>query len=68
LHLGTVAQIVGLACLSPVWLGLGVAPAALLIALYRNRKEDRAHLQHFGPVFQTYYRQTWDLVDLAYWK
>jgi protein-S-isoprenylcysteine O-methyltransferase Ste14 len=68
LHLGTILQITGLALFAPLWLRLPVVIASLLLGLYLNRMEDRAHAQKFGPSFRLYYLKTWDLIDLIFWK
>jgi len=68
LHLGTVLQISGLASFAPLWLASPVVFASLLLCLYLNRTEDRAHAQKLGPAFETYYSKTWDIVDLIFWK
>lgn len=64
LHFGTTAQIVGLAFLAPVWLGIPAALAATLLTLYTNRFEDLVLLREIGPSHEKYYAQTWDIVDL----
>jgi len=68
LHLGTLLQIGGLAFFSPVWLALPIALASLWLCLYLNRTEDLTHSQLLDSSFKSYYVQTWDLVDLIFWK
>jgi len=68
LHLGTLMQIVGLSFLSPLWLSLPAALASLALCLYLNYTEDRFHSQQLHSEFQHYYSQTWDIVDLIFWK
>ena len=67
LHLGTLLQITGLAGFAPWWLAFPAVLAALLLCLYLNRTEDRAHRQ-LGAAFESYYLNTWDLIDLIFWK
>jgi len=68
LHIGTLAQISGLSAFAPIWLRVPVIIASLAVCLYLNRTEDKTHAERFGETFQTYYRQTWDIVDLIVWK
>ena len=68
LHLGTVLQITGLAGFASIWLALPTVVASLLVCLYLNHTEDRAHSQKLGSAFATYYSQTWDIIDLIIWK
>ena len=68
LHLGTLLQIIGLAGFSPFWLGLPAVLASLLLCLYLNRAEDRAHSRQLGSAFDSYYSKTWDIIDLIFWK
>ena len=68
LHMGTVLQITGLAFFAPMWLGLPAVLASLWLCLFLNRTEDRTHFQLLGAAFQSYYSQTWDIVDLIFWK
>jgi len=68
LHLGTLLQIIGLALSAPLWIALPTAAASILLGLYLNRTEDRAHAQQLGPAFESYYLKTWDIIDLIFWK
>lgn len=68
LHVGTFSQITGLALFAPMWLGAPAVIASLILCLYLNRTEDKTHLQKFGAEFTTYYVQTWDFIDLVFWK
>lgn len=68
LHIGTLLQISGLAFFSPVWLALPAMAASFLICLYLNRIEDHSHSRLLGSSFNSYYLQTWDIVDLIFWK
>jgi len=68
LHLGTVMQIIGLAFFSPFWLALPLAIASVVLCLQINYKEDRFHASQLPVAFQAYYSQTWDIVDLIFWK
>ena len=68
LHLGTLLQIIGLAGFSPIWLALPTMTASLILCLYLNRTEDRAHSQQLGDAFEAYYSKTWDIIDLFFRK
>ena len=68
LHIGTVLQIGGLAGFAPVWLGVPVVVASLAVCVYLNRTEDRTHAERFSSSFKSYYLETWDIVDLIFWK
>jgi protein-S-isoprenylcysteine O-methyltransferase Ste14 len=68
LHLGTLLQIIGLAGFSPIWLALPAVLASLSLCLYLNYTEDRAHSRQLGSAFDSYYSQTWDLIDLIFRK
>jgi len=68
LHIGTVLQITGLAFFAPLWLAIPAILASLLLCLYLNYTEDRTHSQKLGSVFEVYYLETWDIVDLIIWK
>lgn len=68
LHLGTLMQIIGLSAFSPVWLALPAALASLTLCLYLNYTEDRFHARQLDSAFRPYYLQTWDIVDLIFWK
>lgn len=68
LHLGTLWKITGLALLCPIWLAFLTISASFLLTLYLNRKEDQTHLLEFDSSFNEYYRSTWDIVDLFFWK
>ncbi len=68
LHLGTLMQIIGLAGFSPIWLALPAVTASLVLCLYLNRTEDRAHSQQLGAIFNAYYSKTWDIIDLFFRK
>lgn len=63
LHLGTIQQIVGLACFAPVWLGGLLMVAAIATALYLNRLEDQILLNSLAA-YRAYYDRTWDIVDI----
>jgi protein-S-isoprenylcysteine O-methyltransferase Ste14 len=68
LHLGTTAEVAGLAMLSPLWLGLPAVAVSLVLTLYKGRDEDRALLDNLGATYARYYAQTWDVVDLIFWQ
>lgn len=68
LHIGTLLQITGLAAFAPVWLASPTVLASLALCLYLNRTEDRTHFHLLGSAFRSYYFQTWDIVDLIFWK
>jgi protein-S-isoprenylcysteine O-methyltransferase Ste14 len=68
LHLGTMAEVAGLAFLSPVWLGLPAVALSLVLTLYKGRDEDRALLENLGATYARYYARTWDIVDLVFWR
>jgi len=68
LHLGTLMQICGLACFSPLWLSLPAGIVSLAVCLYLNYTEDRFHSEQLSSVFQNYYLRSWDIVDLIFWK
>ncbi len=68
LHLGTTAQIGGLAFFAPAWLAVPAAGLSIALTLYRNRAEDRLLLAHLGDAYRRYYLATWDPVDLVFWK
>jgi protein-S-isoprenylcysteine O-methyltransferase Ste14 len=68
LHLATLGKITGLALLCPLWLTVPAIFTSLLLTLYLNRKEDLIHLIEFSSSFNEYYRSTWDIVDLFFWK
>jgi protein-S-isoprenylcysteine O-methyltransferase Ste14 len=68
LHLGTNLQIIGLALLAPWWLGAPAVIGALLLTIYRNHFEDKVLKEHLGAAYADYYAETWDPVDLIYWK
>jgi protein-S-isoprenylcysteine O-methyltransferase Ste14 len=68
LHMGTLLQIIGLACFAPIWLALPAMIASLWLCLYLNRTEDRTHSKMLGTAFHSYYLKTWDIIDLFFWK
>jgi protein-S-isoprenylcysteine O-methyltransferase Ste14 len=68
LHLGTDLQIIGLAGLSPFWLGIPAVLAVLVLTIHRNHFEDVTLMQHLGDAYRHYYQQTWDPVDILYAK
>lgn len=68
LHFGNLLQISGLACFAPGWLGLPTTLVALGVAGHLNRLEDRILLERLGEAYQTYYRKTWDIIDLIFPK
>ncbi|HEU0291129.1 MAG TPA: isoprenylcysteine carboxylmethyltransferase family protein [Anaerolineales bacterium] len=68
LHWGTTAQILGLALITPVWLGLPATLTAILLTLYFNRLEEQILLEYLGPKYEEYYARTWDMIDLIYRK
>jgi len=68
LHLGTLLQISGLAFFSPIWLAFPAVLTSLWLCLYLNRTEDRTHSRLLGSSFNSYYSQTWDIVDLIFCK
>ena len=68
LHLGTLLQISGLAFFSPIWLALPAVLASLWLCLYLNHTEDVIHSRLLGSSLNSYYSQTWDIVDLIFWK
>jgi protein-S-isoprenylcysteine O-methyltransferase Ste14 len=68
LHMGTNFEIAGMALLAPWWLGGPLLAACLAYTLYRNRLEDKVLKEQFGPAYDRYYNETWDVVDLIYWK
>ena len=68
LHIGTVLQITGLSFFAPVWLAFPAVLASLSLSLYLNYIEDRTHAKKLGAAFKSYYSETWDIVDLIFWK
>jgi protein-S-isoprenylcysteine O-methyltransferase Ste14 len=68
LHMGTNLEIIGLATLAPWWLGIPAALSALLLTVYRNHFEDQVLKEHLGSAYAEYYAETWDPIDLIYWK
>lgn len=65
LHFGTTTQILGLAFLAPIWLGLPAALSAIVLTLYTDRFEDLVLLREIGPTYERYYVRTWDIVDMV---
>jgi protein-S-isoprenylcysteine O-methyltransferase Ste14 len=64
LHLGTTLEVAGLACSSPLWLGMPCAVISLVVSVFINRLEERTLLTELGAAYGDYYARTWDLVDL----
>jgi protein-S-isoprenylcysteine O-methyltransferase Ste14 len=68
LHMGTNLEIAGMALLAPWWLGLTAIVLCLIYTVYRNHLEDRVLTEQFDSAFSSFYAETWDVVDLFYWK
>jgi protein-S-isoprenylcysteine O-methyltransferase Ste14 len=68
LHMGTNAEIAGLALLAPWWLGIPAMTACLIYTVYRNHFEDKVLKENFGSAYNLFYAETWDVVDLIFWK
>jgi protein-S-isoprenylcysteine O-methyltransferase Ste14 len=68
LHFGSTAQVLGLAFLAPIWVGLPATIMAMVATLYLGHLEDHALRQNLGKNFEGYYLRTWDMIDLIFRK
>lgn len=65
LHLGLIVEMTGLALVAGGWPAWALAGVAGLVLVARNLREERLLGEHLGADYESFRRQTWDVVDLG---